>query len=391
VPAPEPTTRQSAAAAPTRVLFLIYGLQPAGPELRLLEFARHFPETIELHICVIGDDLTMLEEFQKTRAKITHVPVRRPYAEWGQTRKIANYIREHDIRIVNSFDLKTLLVALSAKLRVRRRLKLVHHLISLWDGVRGHQRTVIWQALRFTDVIVCNGYAVKEGVIGSRRMRVPVLVIANGVDCDHFRPSPELRRGERERLGYTPNDVVLGTVANVRPVKNYPLLLRGMRRLADAFPNVRLLCVGGGPQLAEMRRLADELQLGHIVRFVGQARDVRPWVATFDIFALCSLKEGCPNALMQAMAMGIASVSSDVGEVRHLTNEGSCGLMFPSGDVDTFVAQASKLVRDELYRCRLAQAGRERMQEVYDNPRMINAYAALYERLQEPSGVRGAA
>ncbi|MGQ0539498.1 MAG: glycosyltransferase family 4 protein, partial [Gemmatimonadaceae bacterium] len=306
-------------------------------------------------------------------------------------RKILAYIGEQDISIVNSFDLKTLLVALAAKVRFGRRLRLVHHLISLWDGLRDHHKTLLWNALRYPDVIICNGHAVKTGLIGSRRMRTEVLVIPNGVDCRHFAPDAELRRAEREKLGIAPNEFVLGTVANIRPVKNFPFLLRGMRRLADRYPEARLVCVGGGPQLEEMRALAHSLGVGDAVLFAGQTQDVRPWLATFDAFALCSFKEGCPNALMQAMAMEVASISSDVGEVSHLTDGGTCGLLFHPTDGDTFVRHAARLMEDELYRVRLAQAGRRRMEEHYDGAKMIDAYVTMFAALAGRTDTRSAA
>src|SRR5205823_4847273 len=100
-------------SARTNVLFVIYGLAPAGPERRILDFAREFPagpDHLNVHICVVGDDLTLLEEFQKTSAKILHVPMRRPYVEWRGLQKVFEYIDAHDIRVMNSFNLKTLLV-----------------------------------------------------------------------------------------------------------------------------------------------------------------------------------------------------------------------------------------------------------------------------------------
>lgn len=362
----------------TRVLFIIYGLAPAGPELRLLEFARHFPATTEVHICVIGDDLTLLEEFRKTGVKVAIIPVRRPYTEWRQVRKVLAYIREHEIDVVNSFDLKTLLVALAATLRFRRRIQLVHHLISLWDGLRDHQKTFLWRALRYTDLVICNGYAVKAGLIGTRKLRPRVVVVPNGVDCDHFRPLPEIRVVERARLGFSRDTFVLGTVANVRPVKNYPLLLHTMRRVAESYPHVRLVCVGGGPQLAEMQGLAQQLGLRDKVIFTGQAKDIRPPVATFDAFALCSFKEGSPNALMQAMAMAVACVSSNVGEVPHLTDQGKCALLFEPMDGDTFFAAIARLVDDAAFRTALASAGRERMEAHYSHAQMIDSYVRLF-------------
>jgi glycosyltransferase involved in cell wall biosynthesis len=370
---------RAATRPPTRVLFIIYGLAPAGPELRLLEFSRQFPATIEVHICVIGDDLTLLEELRKTGARVAIIPIRRPYTEWGQVRKVLAYIREHDIAVINSFDLKTLLVALAAKLRFRQRIQLVHHLVSLWDGLRDYHKKFLWHALRYTDLVICNGYAVKDCLIGLRTLRPRVVVVPNGVDCEYFRPSPDIRLAERARQGFTPDHFVLGTVANVRSVKNYPLLLHTMRRVAGNYPHARLVCVGGGPQLAEMQGLARQLGLRDRVEFTGQVTDVRPWVATFDAFALCSFQEGCPNALMQAMAMAVASMSSNVGEVRHLTDGGKCGLLFEPTDGETFFAAISRLIGDEAYRARLASAGRERMEKHYSNAKMIDSYVTLFD------------
>src|SRR5213075_1022198 len=112
----------------------------------------------------------------------------------------------------------------------------------LWADLRWHQKMFMRAAMQFVDVIVCNGQAVKEAVIGSHRMVPRVIVVPNGVDCHHFRTTPELRIAERRRLDFSPEDFVLGTVANVRPIKNYPFLLRTMRRIADAYPQARLLC-----------------------------------------------------------------------------------------------------------------------------------------------------
>jgi len=233
--------------------------------------------------------------------------------------------------------------------------------------------------LHYADLIVCNGYAVKEGLIGSRRLKPQVVVVPNGVDCDYFRPLPEVRRAERTRLGFAPEHFVIGAVANIRPVKNYPLLLHTMRRVAENYPHVRLVCVGGGPQLEEMRALTHQLGLRDKVVFSGQVTDIRPWVATFDAFALCSFKEGCPNALMQAMAMAVASMSSNVGEVPHLTDGGTCALLFEPTDGETFFAAVRRLVEDAEYRARLGSAGRQRMEEHYSNAKMIDAYVALYD------------
>jgi glycosyltransferase involved in cell wall biosynthesis len=278
---------------------------------------------------------------------------------------------------VNSFDLKTLLVCAAIKLRYRSRVKLVHHLISLWEDVQLHQRAALWTALRCADRILCNGYAVKERVLGTRRLQTPSLVIPNGVDCEYFHCTTESRSEARATLGFLNDQFVLGTVANVRPVKNYPFLLGAMRELAGRYPHVRLLCVGDGPQLKQMKALAESIGIGGNVLFTGLVRDVRSTLAAMDTFVLCSSNEGNPNVVLQAMAMGIPVVSSSVGEVPNVVHDGVSGLLFQPGDTQRFLSCVAQLVDDEHTRRRIAEAGRARAEAMYSLPQMVARYAAL--------------
>ena len=371
--------------SPTRpaILFVIYGLAPAGPERRILDFARAFPErddALDVHICVVGDDLTLLEEFQKTRAALVHVPIRRPYVEWRRVQRVVEYIGTHDIRVVNSFNLKTLLVCAAAKLRHGPRVKLVHHLISLWDDVSPAQQALTRAAMRAADAILCNGHAVRRHLIGDRRLTAPVSVIPNGVDCEHFRPMPELRACARARFGLTDDEFVVGAVANIRPVKNYPFLLRAMTRLSASVPGARLLCVGGGPQLEETKALARSLGLADRVIFTGVTTDVRPFLAAMDAFALCSLREGNPNVVLQAMAAAVPVVSVDVGEVPYVVEHGCSGYVV-GHDEAAFAGALERLAGDARLRCAVGAAARRRVSESFSAPTMIAGYAALMHKV----------
>jgi glycosyltransferase involved in cell wall biosynthesis len=362
------------------VLFVIYGLAPAGPELRLLEFARAFPSVtapIDTHICVVGDDLTLLDEFRHTPAHVIHIPMARPYLEWGNLQKVFEYVEAHGIRVINSFNLKTLLVGAAARLRFGGRVKLVHHLISLWDDVTPRQRRATWMAMRCADRVLCNGHAVRDGVIGTRVLAAPVSVIPNGVDCDRFRPDAGLRAAERSRLGFTDQHFVVGTVGNARPVKNYPFLLRAMRTLVTTWPDARLLVVGGGPQLEETKSLAQSLGLSAHVRFTGQVKDVWPLFTAMDAFGLTSSHEGNPNVVLQAMAAAVPVVSVTVGEVPAIVEQGRSGLLVAQGDLAGFAGSLAQLAGDPSRRAALGTEGRRRVQASHSSSQMIASYAAL--------------
>ena len=363
-----------------KVMFVIYGLAPAGPEHRILELARAFPsapERLEVHICVVGDDLTLLDEFRQTGAKIDHVPIRRPWAEWRKMREVLAYIDRHDIEVINSFDLKTLLVGAAAKLRYGSRVKLVHHLISLWDDISPANRRLTWAAMRAADHVLCNGQVVKQQLVGGRRLGQPVSVIFNGVDADNFRPMPQLRAHARARLGFSDEHFVVGTIGNIRPVKNIPFLLRAMTRIAETTPCARLLAVGGGPQLDEMQTLARSLGLSDRAVFTGLVKDVRPMLAAMDAFVLSSHHEGNPNVVLQAMATALPVVSVTVGEVPFVIENRRSGLLVAPGDENAFVDAVSRLASDP-GRCRaIGNAARRRTIERFSASQMIASYAAL--------------
>jgi glycosyltransferase involved in cell wall biosynthesis len=367
--------------AQSRLLFLINTLDPAGPELRLLDFARGFPKTTAVHICALTDRVALLHEFEQTRAKVVVLPLKRAYLQWHRVAEILAYARDLDVRVVNSFDLKSLLVAVAAKLRSGGRVRLVHHIVGLWEDLAWRHKIAMWRLLDFVDVVVCNGEAVHRIVVGSRRLRAQVAIIPNGVDCGRFSTTQAFRVEARSRLGYRPDQFVLGTVANVRPVKNYPFLLRSMRRLAHEHQHVQLLCVGAGPQLEEMKQLVITLGLENRVNFVGSAIDIRGYLAAMDAFALCSFTEGCPNSLMQAMAMSVPVVASSVGEVPYLVQDGASGMLFSLPDEDAFCGSISRLIDDPQFRSQLGAAGRQRMERTYAQDRMIEQYLTLMNRL----------
>jgi glycosyltransferase involved in cell wall biosynthesis len=167
-------------------------------------------------------------------------------------------------------------------------------------------------------------------------LRKRVLVIPNGVD-DAFRPSP--RSPEHNgRLAVT-------YVANFHSsVKGHEYLLRAFRLLDEE--EAELWLVGDGPLLADMQRLAAVLELGDRVRFWGSRHDVPRLLAQSDVFVLPSLSEGCPNALLEAMAAGLPVIATNVDGVREIVVDRSTGLLVPARNPEAIRDAIRELARD---------------------------------------------
>ena len=161
------------------------------------------------------------------------------------------------------------------------------------------------------------------------------------------------------------------------PVKNIPLLLSAFARVVAVTPRARLLCVGGGPELADMQALSSSLHVADRVVFTGQVKDVRPLLAATDAFALSSRHEGNPNVVLQAMAMTLPVVSTSVGEVPFVIEQDRSGLLVASDD-ERALADALGALASNPKRCRtLGDAARRRVIAHFSHAQMIARYAEL--------------
>ena len=364
-----------------KILFNIYGLDRGGPEMRLLDFARYFPDDCEIHICVTSNDLSLIKDFKKTNAKIFVIPIDRVYFEFSNVNKLLRYIRDNEIQVLNSFDIKGLIISALAKIFYGRKVTVVHHFIDLLHNYKSYHKQALWILLKFADLIICNSNVVRNEVIGSRSLNAKVDVIHNGVDTDHFFPCPERRLTDRPLLGLDGSHFVLGTVANFRPEKNYPYLIDCFRQLSSKHSHLRLLCVGGGPLLRDVKEMVREYKLSDRVIFTDYVEDVRRYLGLMDAFALCGLNEGFPNAVIQAMSMGLPVIASAVGESKKIITDGETGLLFDPNGQQPFLAAVNRIVEDQDFRKSLSEKGRELVEHQFSLSRMLAQYIEFYRNI----------
>lgn len=197
-------------------------------------------------------------------------------------------------------------------------------------------------------------------------------VIPNGVDTDRFRPAPP--HPGRSRLA-------IGTVGNLRPIKNHGLLVRACADLGRAGVDWELRIAGDGPEREALTRLAAELGVAERVRLVGFIEDVPGFLQDLDIFALTSDSEQHPNGLTEAMACGLPCVATRVGGVPALLDGGQCGRIIALGDRHGLAAALHDLALAPDRGRGLGAAARRRACEHYSLELMIDRYEALYTRL----------
>ena len=251
---------------------------------------------------------------------------------------------------------------------------------AVWNLVRAGELCTRRLVTRYvTNATHLKEYTVhREGVAPEK-----VLVIPNAVDTGWYTWSAEMAAAGRKRFGYGDSELIIGSVASIAAVKDHPTLLRGFAAIRDEFPRARLLLVGSGrgDHANTVRALIASLGLTDVCTLAGNVSDVRPVLAAMDVFALTSLVEGSPTALIEAMSMSRACVMTSVAAARELIRPGEDGLIVRIADPEDLANAFRLLLQSAQLRARLGAAARERTRVEFSLDRNLDRYAALYEEL----------
>jgi glycosyltransferase involved in cell wall biosynthesis len=191
------------------------------------------------------------------------------------------------------------------------------------------------------------------------------------------------RDSARRAFGVDPNQVVVGFVGRLAPIKRPDRMIEVARRVIQRFPNTVFLVVGDGTMAETTRQAASDL--GDSVRFLGWRRDVASINAAIDIALVTSDNEGMPVALIEAAHAGVPAVTSDVGSCAEVVVDGMTGYV-RSPNAEQLAGALCPLVADAGLRHRFGAAARVRAQVHFSRRRLVSDVARLYVQLLDGAG-----
>ena len=242
-------------------------------------------------------------------------------------------------------------------------------------------------------VCMTNGRALAAAHPGIEALGDDLVVFHAPVDSKNFAPNPELRVQARRELGIAEDELVVGMTANVSPEKDHRTFIRAAADLRRQVPRTRFVLLGAtyahrSSDTASLWALARELGVP-----VGEAiihRDAGDRVAdlaqAFDVFWLTSTAEGIPTVVVEAMALELPVVASDVGGISEAVLDGKTGILLPPGGHRLFAQHTLELLRDPERRRRLGTAGRERAVQSFGLDRCADLHAQAFTRAAALAG-----
>lgn len=233
------------------------------------------------------------------------------------------------------------------------------------------------------------GEGVKSDLLAYKITRKPLRVLGHGnvrgVDCDRFNPdAPDIQQQVAELRD--PNTFTFVFVGRLVGDKGINELIDAFCRLNRKHPETRLILVGRQEEDLDPLKpeTITEIERHPSILTPGQQADVRPWLAAADALAFPSYREGFPNVVLEAGAMGLPSIVTDINGSREIITDGDNGLIIPTHDTDALLAAMTRMVEDRDATAAMAARSRDsivsRFEQSYVRSCLLDYYRSLLPR-----------
>jgi glycosyltransferase involved in cell wall biosynthesis len=201
-----------------------------------------------------------------------------------------------------------------------------------------------------------------------------------GVDTNRFVPDRRAREQWAERFSIRPDEVILSTVAYLRPFKNPQVLVEACKELRKRNVPARLFVAGDGEMLPDLKVLAERLGVADRVHWLGNVSDPKTLLQASDIFVLASVGEAFGLVLAEAMACGVPVVGSRSGSIMEVVEDGRTGFLSTPLDAIAFAEAIERLSQDVPLRREMAARAVARVREHFTVDIAVEKTIDIYDR-----------
>jgi len=236
----------------------------------------------------------------------------------------------------------------------------------------------------FTDRIVAlteleRSDYIKFGIDDGRK----IIVIYQGLELEKETLDQEDIFNLKSVFNIQPEDLVVGMVGRLEPVKGSTFFIEAASLISKRFPGAKFLVAGEGSLRNEMEEKARKLGIADKVIFAGWREDVPDMISVMDVVVQPSLNEAVGIALVEAQAQGVPIVATKVGGIPEAVVDGKTGILVPPSDAEKLAEAVSGLLADKAKRAAMGAAGRAWVQDKFRAETMAEKTSALYMELLE--------
>lgn len=388
-----------------KVLYIDHTSLISGAQRALLDLLESLPSTVSPTVmCPEGQLAAAVRAlgvpvvvFPGTSGSLRLHPLRTPVAVAeiaSSAAAVTRVVREVGADVIHANSLRAGLIVGAA--RVRTRIPTILHVHDALPATPTAAAVRRFLRASADEVITVSDYTTTNFIGNGSREHVHML--HNPLDLSRFDPALSTRRQAREALGIGQDATILGLVAQITPWKGQEVGIRALAGIHDAHPGARLLLVGEAKfvdrstrydnlsYLRGLHELAHELGLDENVEFWGERDDVPEIMRALDILLAPSWEEPFGRSIIEAMALGVPVVATDVGGPAEYIDHGHSGVLVPPRDVQSWSRALERLLGSEALRTEIGSRGSDTVRRRFDR----SAYAARVAEVYDGAAQQGA-
>jgi glycosyltransferase involved in cell wall biosynthesis len=362
-----------------QVLHLIKSLGRGGAEMLLPETLKlHDKDKFEFHYgYFLPWKNQMVESIQQYGGKVVCFKANNNLQLLSKARAVALYVRENRIQLIHAhLPWAGVLARIVGKMCDVPVIYTEHNKLERYHGIT---RALNLLTMNYMTVMIAVSQDVSESIRKYKRnYRIPVRVVTNGVNVEHFDPENFNRELVRKKYNIPSDAFIIGTVAVFRFQKRLDLWIALAGKILERCPHAHFIIVGDGPLKATLLEKRRELGLEERIHMPGLETEVRHYLATFDLYMMCSIFEGLPIALLEAMAMKCAVISTDAGGIGEVIRNEIDGMLCPISEPEQLVDYACRLSGDQTLRMQYKENARKRVLEFFSIAKMVKELENIY-------------
>jgi len=258
----------------------------------------------------------------------------------------ADFLKENSIDIIHSHNYKANIIGLIAAKKSGISIVATNHLWTMADRkLRFYESIDAYLFRWFFKKIIAVSVEIKKDMLRKGVQVNKIIVIPNGIDTSFVPCDMKLAR---QHFGISETAVVLGIIARLSVEKGHQYFFEALKYIVlnNEQKDIKVLIIGDGPLLSNLKLKVKNEKLEDKVIFVGYQKDVENVYAAIDILVQPSLREGVPMVLLEAMLRGKAIIATRVGDVPKLIEDGKTGFLIDPGNVKQLEITVKKLISD---------------------------------------------
>jgi len=365
-----------------KILYLIESDDPGGAENVMLSLIEYFKEKYPIYVGCFKKGW-IYNELKKRRLNPQPIPTNKGSYDIKLLYHLIKLIKKEKINLIHSHLFDTnFYSSLAAKVAGIPHISTehgdIHHTSKKLD-----KKTLIKAKTisHFSDKIVFVSKFTKDKFLKlSKVPKQKIAIIYNGIDLKKYEQPIDIQSKKAE-IGIKNNEFVIGNVANLYPVKGQIYLLKAAAKIIKEFPNTKFLLIGRGELEEKLKKEAQKLGIASHIKFLGFRNDVKELLKIMDVFVLCSLSEGLPLSLIEAMASKVPVVCTNVGGIPEVIEDGINGFLVPVANSIILAEKIIYLLKDKTLSNNFTFYGYHKIKQRFSLQFMLDKYAEIYSDL----------